>query len=364
MRKILILIPRMGGGGAERVASIIANKLSHEYIVQITTLVSEKSFYCLDTKVKLTSANYVINHKNNVTRLASMGKNFINAIFYTRNVIKEYRPDIVFSLLEEMDIVTYLATRNLKGFKWICSERNDPTKRNPALQKVLEKIYCGCDILVCQTKTVEKYYSMVKNKKVIPNPVDIQSFPQRVEESKPPKIVAVGRLVPQKNIGMLVESFSMIAHQYPNVHVTVYGEGPERKKLENLIRDKNLQGRFGLPGSTQDIIEHIKDAAIFALPSNYEGFPNVLLEAAAMGVPIVSTDFETGAAKEIINENVGILVPLGDARAFATALSTLLANEKLRKHIRCVSRAAVEPFEVDKVATMWEVLFKTILGER
>ena len=363
MRKILILIPRMGGGGAERVVSIVANSLSEQNSVQITTLVSNESFYELKNTVKLTSAQYRINRSNKITRLGSMGKNLVASIFFTRKTIREYRPDIVFSILEEMDIVTYIATRGLKGFKWICSERNDPTRRNKNVQRILEKIYQKCDMLVCQSKTVAAYYSMLENKCVIPNPVDLDNYPARVGEAVPPKIVAVGRLAPQKNIEMLIEAFSLIEKKYPNVTVTVYGEGPEREKLENQIAMLKLENKIFLPGANRNVLETIRDAAIFAFPTNFEGFPNVLVEAIAMGIPVVSTNFATGVAKEIVDENVGLVVPCCDTKAFAEAMDALLSSPEKRKQIRYMSRKAIEPFAVEKVIDKWKRLIESLMEE-
>lgn len=361
MKKILILIPRMGGGGAERVVSIIANRLSAKYKIQITTLVSDKSFYALKPEVNLTSALYLIDRRNKLTRLVSMGKNFINAVFFVRKTIKRYKPDIVFSLLEEMDIVTWFATRNLTGVKWICSERNDPTQRNGKLQKLLEYIYHDCHMMVCQSQTVADYYAKLENKMVIPNPVDLNHYPERVNESAPCKIVSVGRLVPQKNIDLLIRAFAKISRKYPDVTVSVYGEGVERKKLETTVSRLQLSNRFFFPGASKAVLNDIRDAAIFAFPTNYEGFPNVLVEAIAMGIPVVTTNFATGIAKEIVNQDVGIVVPCGDVNAFALALSKLLSNQELRMKIRNESYKAVEPFAVESVITKWEFLFKKLL---
>lgn len=364
MKKVLILIPRMGSGGAERVVSIIANSLSERYSVQITTLVSNESFYELKDAVKLTSAQYKINRANKITRLGSMGKNFISSVFFTRSTIQEYKPDIIFSLLAEMDIVTYLATRNLHGFEWVCSERNDPTKRNRRLQRILEKIYTRCDVLVCQSQAVADYYSMIANKTVIPNPVDFSNYPARAREGIPAKIVTVGRLVPQKNIELLVKAFSLIEKKFPETTVIVYGEGPERGKLEKQIADYGLEDRFVLPGASKGVLKSIRDAAIFAFPTNYEGFPNALVEAIAMGIPVVSTDFATGVAKEIVDEEVGLVVPCGDIKAFAGALDVLLSNPEKRAHIRNVSRKAVESFAVEKVIMKWNCLFELLMEDK
>lgn len=363
-KKILILIPRMGGGGAERVVSIIANNLCDKYDICITTLVSKESFYELKPQIRLESACFEINRASKLTRLVSMGSNFISSISYVKEFIKGYEPDIVFSLLEEMDIVSYLATKGLKGFKRINSERNDPHGRSTKLQMLLERIYRKTDMLVCQSQTVSDYYCRVMRKTVIPNPVDFHKYPEKVAEAAYPRIVGVGRLREQKNFIMLEKAFAKIADQFPDVTVTVYGEGPDRQLLESEIKKDHLIGRFNLPGESRDILNEIKDAAVFAFPTNFEGFPNALVEAIAMGIPVVTTDFATGVAKEIVDESVGIVVPVGDVDAFSVGLEELLSNKEKRNRIRKEASKAVEPFAMEKVIQAWDELFQTLLEDR
>lgn len=359
-RKILFLVPRMGGGGTERVISIIANNLCKKYCIRIATLVSRGDFYKLDPEVEVANAGYNINRKSKLTRSISMGRNLLNAIFYVRNQIKTFQPDIIFSLLEEMDIVSHWALKGLRGrCVLIHSERNDPTARKPRLQKILEKIYRKTDMLVCQSQTVSDYYGMVKHKTVIPNPVDLSIYPPRAPESKPERIVAVGRLQEQKNFMLLEKAFAKIADRYPDVTVTVYGEGPQRQLLEKTIEQDGLKDRFILYGASKDVLNEIKDAAIFAFSTSYEGFPNALVEAIALGIPVVTTDFATGVAREIVNERAGIVVPVGDVNAFANALKELLDNPEKRKMIRDHSREVLEPFAIDKIIAMWDNLFQS-----
>ena len=362
--KLLILIPRMGGGGAERVVSIIANNLCDKYDVCIATLVSNESFYELKSNVRLISANYSINRSSKITRLISMGLNFLGSVYYIRKIIKDYRPNLVFSLLEEMDVVSFLATRGMSGFKRINSERNDPHERNQKLQLLLEKIYRKSDMFVCQSQTVSDYYNKIDRKRVIPNPVDFKRYPERVSECPDIRVVGVGRLREQKNFLMLEKAFAKIAEQFPDVTVTVYGEGPDRLKLETEIKKDHLEGRFALPGESRDILNEIKDAAVFAFPTNYEGFPNALVEAIAMGIPVVTTDFATGVAKEIVDESVGIVVPVGDVDAFSAGLEELLTNKEKRNRIRKEASRAVEPFAMEKVIQAWDELFQTLLEDR
>ena len=359
-KRILILIPRMGGGGAERVVSILANNLCQKYRIRIATLVSRGEFYQLNQEVELVSANYDISQGSDLSRRFSMGKNLISSLFFMRKNIKEFKPDIVFPWMKEIDLVSYFAIKGLRGFKRINSERNDPSQRTRFYKKALAYVYRETDMLVCQTEFVAAFYHKVKNKTVIPNPVDVKQYPSKVPEGTKKRIVSVGRLIGQKNFMMLEKAFAKIAKQYPDVTVTIYGEGPQRQMLENAIDQDGLKDRFILYGASKDVLNEIKDAAVFAFPTNFEGFPNALIEAIALGIPVVTTDFASGVAREIVNEKTGVLVPVGDVDAFANGLKELLDNPERRNYIRNHSHEVLEPFAIDKVIAMWDNLFQTL----
>lgn len=359
--RVLFILPRMSGGGAERVVSMIANHLCQkDYDIGITVLVSEDSFYKLDSKIIFQSANFTVNRTNKAVRLLSLATNFINSILYIKRSIKEFRPDVVFSLLAETDIVTYLALFNQKHIYRICSERNDPTRRNQLIETILKTIYKKADAFVCQSQAVAQYYSSVPadKKVIIPNPIDLSLIPMAVKESAPMRIVSVGRLVKQKNFPLLIRSISEIIAQMPDVHLTIYGEGSERPYLEELIEHLGLQEHVELPGSTGEVHAKMRDASLFVMSSDYEGFPNALIEAIAMGLPVVSTDFATGVAREIVDENVGIVVPCADQLAITDAILTLLNNDELRLHIRKNGHSKVEKFDVHRVVEIWDDYLK------
>lgn len=359
-KRILILIPRMGGGGAERVVSILANNLCHKYCIRIATLVSRGEFYKLDPAVEVVSANYDIKQNSVFARRFSLGKNLISSVFFIRKNIKEFNPDIIFPLMKEMDMTTFFAVKGLKGFKTISSERNDPTQRSWFYRCFLKRIYHNTDMLVCQTKYIVKYYNNVKHKTIIPNPVDVKQYPKSVPEGTNKKIVSVGRLTGQKNFLMLEKAFAKIAKQYPDVTVTIYGEGPQRQLLEQVIEQDGLKDRFILYGASKDVLNEIKDASIFAFSTNFEGFPNALIEAIALGIPVVTTDFASGVAREVVNEKAGIVVPVGDVDAFANGLKDLLDHPEKRNYIRNHSHEVIEPFAIDKVIAKWDNLFQTV----
>ena len=365
MKNVMFVLPRMNGGGAERVVSIVANHLARktEYKINIVVLVSNDSFYPLDANIDFQSANYLVNRKNKITRLYSLGRNFFNSIGYVKNQIRNQKPDIVCSVLPEADLVTYFAMRGMKNIKRVCSERNDPTQRGGGIAWLLSRVYDKTDAFICQTKTVAQYYEgLVCKKYVIPNPIDASRYPSKEKEGEVKRIVAVGRLVKQKNIPLLIHSFVRIANEFPNVQLDIYGEGPERIHLEMEISTLHMEKRIHLRGSQGNVLSLITDATMFVMSSDYEGFPNALVEAIAIGLPVISTDFATGVAREIITDHVGIVVPCGNEEKMADAMRTLLRDSARRNRIRDDCSRAIEPYLVQHVMQMWEELFVD-LGE-
>ena len=357
MKKIMFILPRMNNGGAERIVSILANAfVKRSFQVVIAVLVGENSFYHLSDHVKYITANILIDRSGVIRRKLSLGLNFGKALRFVKRTIKEQNPNVVIPLLPECEILTYLATYKKQNIVKVVSDRCDPTQRNVVVRKVCGFIYKRADLLICQSKVIADYYVDVQETKkcVIPNLIDKDMLPVPVNESKPLRIVSVGRLVPQKNMSLLIDAFSLISDLFEDVTLTIYGEGPQRGMLERSIKQSNLQNRVFLPGASQDIFNQIKDAAVFVMPSNYEGFPNALLEAMALKIPVISTDFRTGVAREIVTKDRGLVVPCHDKQALATAMKQMIENDDLRRRIRRGNRDWLEKYSVSSVVKMWE----------
>jgi len=198
------------------------------------------------------------------------------------------------------------------------------------------------------------YYSFVQNRCIIANPLFSLKLPEIIEERKPMEIVASGRLDPQKNFSLLIEAFSMVLKEI-NISVTlkIYGEGPQRNTLQSQINELRLGDKIILEGSVSDLHDRINGAALFVLSSNYEGFPNVLLEAMAMGLPVISTDFQSGIARELIGSENGIIVPVGDVRALKSAIVKILNNKIYRLKMRKNNPYVREQYNIDTIIKKW-----------
>lgn len=353
MKKILFVIPKMGGGGAERVVSLLANGFSKDNSVQIHTFVGGESFYALNGNITLSSCGIKkitkgIFRKFNI--LFELPKTF----FRTRKLIKKGGFDIVIPFLAEADIITYFCRKTGVKFKYVCSERNDPTKKNKLKMFFLKKAYRKANLLVLQSEKVKDFYSSVKEEKkiVIPNPVNPDNLPKR-ESVLDKTVIAVGRLDVQKNFDMLINAFKGVTTEFPDYNLKIYGEGTERTNLENLIDKLELNDSVKLCGASKDVLKEVAKAELFVMSSNFEGFPNALLESMAIGLPVISTDFFSGTARELIDDNGGILVPVGDIDKLKKAIIEMLGNPN-KTQLGEYNKEKVKPYYDDKILSRWE----------
>ena len=195
-----------------------------------------------------------------------------------------------------------------------------------------------------QTERAKNYFTgKIKSLGVIiPNPVAITCTAQKSKN----KIVSVGRLAPQKNQKLLIDSFNDVLKKHPEYSLYIYGDGSLKQQLETQIIELGLEKKVFLPGNKPNVHKEIADAKIFVLSSDYEGLSNALLEAMMMGFPCVSTEC-AGADEYIINGENGMLVPLQDKDAMINAINYIIENQDIafemgEKAKRSVSKCSVE----------------------
>lgn len=173
----------------------------------------------------------------------------------------------------------------------------------------------------------------------------------------------MGRLAPEKGFDLLLEAYARIAGSHPGWSLTILGEGPERRRLESIVRAFGLAGRVSMPGRIEDPQGQLADAHAFALPSRYEGFPNALLEAMACGLPVVAFDCPSGPAEIVTHDRSGLLVPAGDVSGFATALSRVMGSAADRVRLGRSAREVVVRFAPDSVLDRWSRVLSEVVRQ-
>ncbi len=212
----------------------------------------------------------------------------------------------------------------------VFSERNNPRKvpigwHQQALRNFAFRF---ADALVFQTEDARSYFpeSVQKRGVIIPNPIN-GKLPPPIEGEREKTIVTACRLHPQKNLPMMINAFSMLADEFPEYKLVIYGQGVLEDELRAQIKALNLENRILLPGFASNILEKVAPCSMYVSSSDFEGISNSMLEALGMGLPAVVTDCPVGGARMVINsgEN-GILVPVGDTKAMYEAMRSILKD--------------------------------------
>lgn len=358
--KVMFVIPTLGTGGAERVASILANSFAEENEVEFFIL--EKSSverYKISENIVIKEAGINVRRGNKMRAIMSFAFNFIKQRRILQNEIRRFDPKVVISFLPKADIL--VSTLMAHGiFRWITSERNDPMSRSWYERVILNIIYKKAYSLVCQTEKVAKYYQSkgVNKTCVIRNPIILNTMLDPSFRSLDDYIISVGRLDKQKNYEMLVRAFSN-AKNSNNFSEKLYilGNGPEESFLNQLIEDIGMTNDVYLLGRKSNVKDYLLHATAFVMSSNYEGLPNAMLEAMAAGLPIITTDYFTGAAKEFVDEDNGFIVPVNDTNEMEKAIAKLLSMPKEKKLLMGVeSKKRVAKLDIANISRQWKNL--------
>ena len=322
---IIFVLASLGSGGAERVVSLLANKMVAEgHQVEIICLKFNDVYYQTDSRVKVTLA-------------MQQTKSRLTEFFWLRNYIKKQNPDVVIPFTEGVYCFTILSLLG-NHIPIIASERLDPAAMSPTRKLLKRLLLPYADWLVVQTQNIKEYFpqSIQKKTSIIYNPVNDSVFnlpplQERVGE-RLNRIISVGRLYPQKNQKMMIRAFAKIADDFPDWQLVIYGEGPLRAELESLVSSFKLQERVLLPGRTENVIEELRKSKIFCLSSDYEGMSNAMIEAICVGLPVISTKV-SGTNELIKDKETGCLVDLDNEMMLSSAMSFLRGNETVRKEM-------------------------------
>jgi glycosyltransferase involved in cell wall biosynthesis len=373
--KLLFVTTVLGGGGAEKHLLRVANHLDRErFRVSVALVKPEGEFEpALAGDVRKFYLNPRRDGSTTVRSLQSAGP--------LRRLIEAERPDLVFSVIDLVNLVSVYAARGARPRpKVVLGVQTPPSiaygSWHPVSKLILSlmpRMYPGADAVVALSKGVaEDLHALVPRTRdrvsVIPNAGVEPGVREMARESlspgeRPggPLVVACGRLKPLKGFAHLIDALAEVRKTIP-AHLWIVGEGEQRAELERKAERLGLQGCVRLLGFHENPYRYMAAADVFVLSSLFEGFGNVIVEAMACGAPVVATDCPYGPRDIIRDGETGLLVEPASADSLARGILRVLTDGELKKRLAANGLARSLDFEAESIAGEYGELFLRIAG--
>ncbi|EOU1468761.1 glycosyltransferase [Clostridium perfringens] len=321
--KIVIIVPSLTIGGAESMVYQLASELrKKELSLTVICIASKKNTY-YEKELEKNNVNIIYLNNNSKSDFKTLMKIYI--------ILNKIRPNIIHTHLHTcIYAIPWALTHRVKFFHTIHSEpKFEFSKR---IRKIMKLMY-KCNIIIpiaisdiIKEKMKLEYKIPLNKIKTIYNPVDVDKFYLESKVSKDfIRFVSVGRLNENKNQKMLIEAFYEVQKEFPNIKLTLIGDGILREKLEYQVKKNKIDDKVEFYGNIDYVEKILNKSDIFVLTSIYEGLPISIIEAMACGLPIISTN--VGGIKDIIDKN-GILI--NDLRELINSMKKLILDESLR----------------------------------
>lgn len=341
-------------GGTERTTCCLANEFSNN-----GHSVSIVSAFSAGTKVQyplLQNVNLVLWNDGQYDMKMSFVKRFIIAISKMKKIrrTKEFQDaDVILGQRIFASLLIFLSGLSKKS---IACEHFKYGMYNSIIRFFRNLLYKRFERVVVLTERDRQRFRKhgVRNVCVIPNMISIVPIEKTVGEQK--RIISVGRLDKQKGYDLLLKSLPAVFRQYPDWHLDIFGEGIDFDEL-NLLRKKlNLESNVFFKGFVKNIEEEYANSSFYVMSSRYEGFPMVLLEAMACGLPIVSFDCPEGPSV-LLKDGGGILVKYLDIKALEESICTMISDKKLRDKMALEASNIVMLYKSEIIYNKWIKLF-------
>lgn len=358
MKKIMFHLNNLEKGGAERVVSILADNFAKKgYEVLIATEEYGHDEYQIADKIKRIDVG--IDSTKSVNRI----KNYVKRIINLRKAIKREKPDVVIAFAKKAIYRALMASMGIHT-SVVISVRTNPIGFYDGIVDKLQiaLLFKKVTGAVFQTRQAMEFFpkSLQRKSVVILNPIHEKYIVQRENELRNKEIVQVARLDNNKNQVMLLEAMYLVHKRYPDYILKIYGidsHDGTKELLEQSINQNSAQKYVKLMGNSDEIEKEIKDSAVFVLSSQVEGLPNALMEAMALGLPVVATDCPCGGPATLIENGVnGLLVPVNDKKALAEAIMKLIEDEELAKKCGIEARKIIDKANQKIIFEEWETI--------
>lgn len=357
MRKIVFHLNCLEQGGAERVVTTLANRFVKEgYQVYIATEWTAENEFTIDGRIKRVHVGLTEKQEKQPTKVQ-----FFTRIKNLRKFLKKEKPDVLIAFAQKANYRALMATRFTR-IPVIVSVRTNPYlhyvgRRDKILIPLLYPKAAGN---VFQTVGAKEFFApkVQKKSRIILNPINDKYIGVPKPEHRRKAVVQSGRLVDFKNQLMLIEAFMLVHEKHPDYALEIYGGDSHdgtKELLEESIAKHNASGFVKLMGASDSLEKELTDASVFAFSSDWEGLPNALMEAMALGLPIVATDCPCGGPKTLIEDGEnGLLVPIKNSEALAAGINRLIEDPELAEKLGDNARKIADIANTDAVCAQWK----------
>lgn len=312
--KLLIFIPSLQCGGSEKYVTTLCNNIdTQKFEVTLAVLNNARPFYVISNKA---------------VKLIDLELTAVRHSFFTvKRLVKKIQPDIIYTNANHLNLY-FAIFKNLLASKITIVARessivsiNSKRAKLPLLYNwLIKRFYKKLDHIICQSVYMQDdlvaNYNIDKNKTVVINNIVAEHTEINIAPQKN-KYITIARLSEEKGIGRLIQAVSKLKCPFSYF---IIGNGDQKETLQKLVHTLQLQNHVFFEGQKQQPFAGMEDAALFLMGSHYEGFPNVLLEAGAYGIPVIAFDAPGGINEIITDGENGMLVKNNGPEAFAAAI--------------------------------------------
>ena len=351
MKNIVFIFSSLGLGGSQKIEAFVANACAEEgYNVSAIVFSNDEAKVKLNPSISVYNANY---HRGKDVRSK------IIFLFRLRRMIKQLDPNLICVFLADITrVVVYACT--FMDIPIIASERGAPSKHGKRFA-LYERAFQKCSNVVFQTDFARRYYRLIEEKtSIIPNPCFITHDYKTEDYYHSEKlIISGGRFSQQKRFDVLIDAFSIVIEKHPEYSLKIFGDGELKQNLESQIKSYGLNEKIQLCNYSENLFFEAGLPDVFVLSSDYEGVPNVLMEAMSLGIPCVATDCEPGGPRMLFdNETRGILANVGDPFSLANKITIIIKNKELARSLGSSAKKIVKDYNPQKIVKKWLDLLK------
>lgn len=356
MKKIIFHLNCLEFGGAERVVSTLANHMAGEgYEVIVATEWQGESEYKLDSRVRRVHVG-LKESDGNRSRISKAWRR----VQYLRKLILTEKPDVTVGFARKALYRSLMATLFTKE-KVVIAVRCDPSEvyGSPVNRIQTFLLFPHAAGAVFQTEGQRDFFPkyIQKLSTIILNPVNDKYVYSKISEKREKTVVHSGRIVDFKNQAMIVRAFLKVHRKHPDYILKLYGSDSKDgtwELLTNIIRENKAEEYVKLMGNSDELEKELVNASVFAFASDNEGLPNALLEAMAMGLPVIATDCPCGGPRTVIsNEKNGLLIPVGDQNAMEQAMNRLIEDRNFAEQLAAEAKKITEKLNTSAIVNQW-----------